>query len=76
MRSRNQRSWLMTDGAAGEVLQRLLQGAHGVHVQVVGRFVQQDHVGPAFEHLGQVHAVALAAGEHRPPFSAGPRRRS
>jgi diguanylate cyclase (GGDEF)-like protein len=34
-------------GAAGEVLQGLFQGAHGVHVQVVGRLVQQQHVGPS-----------------------------
>jgi hypothetical protein len=63
MRSRNQRSWLMTTAAAGEALQRLFQRPQRVHVQVVGRLVQQHHVGPALEHLGQMHPVALAAGE-------------
>ena len=58
-------------GAAGEILQRLLQGAHGVHVQVVGRFVEEQDVGPLLQHPGQVDAVPLAAGEHRPPSSAG-----
>ena len=63
MRSRNQRSWLMTDGAAGEVEQRLLERAQRVDVEVVGRLVEQQHVGARLQHLGEMHAVALAARE-------------
>ncbi len=48
----------------GEVFQGVFQGAHGIHVQVVGRFVEQEHIGTGFEHQSEVHAIALAAGEH------------
>ncbi len=51
------------DGAARELQQGLLQGAQGLDVQIVGRLVQQQHVGAASEQLGQVHAVALTTGE-------------
>jgi hypothetical protein len=51
-------------GAAAEVFQGLFQRPHGVDVQVVGGFVQQQHIGSGFEHAGQVHPVALPAGEH------------
>ena len=54
--------------AAGEVFQRLLQGPDRVHVQVVGRLVEQEHVRAALEHPGEVHAVALAAGEDADRF--------
>ena len=50
-------------GAAGEVLQTLLQGTHGVDVDVVGGLVEQQHIGFALEGEGQVQAVALAAAE-------------
>ena len=63
MRSRNQRSWLMTTAAAGELQQRVLERAQRVHVEVVGRLVEQQHVAAALEHLGQVQPVALAARE-------------
>ena len=49
------------DGAAREILQRLFQRAQRIDVEVVGRFVEQQHVGAGLEHLGQMHAVALAA---------------
>src|SRR6185437_14869843 len=49
------------DGAAGKILQRLFQRAQRIDVEVVGRFVEQQHVGARLEHLGQMHAVALAA---------------
>ena len=69
MRSRKNRSWLIDHGAAGEVDQGLLEHAHRVHVQVVGRLVQQDQVAAAAEQLGQVDAVPLAAGQlARPCF--------
>src|SRR3954471_3151787 len=51
------------DGAAGKFLQRLFQRAQRIDVKVVGRLVEQQYVGAGFEHLGQVHAVALAAGQ-------------
>ena len=51
------------DGATAEVLQRLFQGPEGVDVQVVGGLVQQNHVGPFPQHLGQMNAVALTAGQ-------------
>src|SRR5262249_6502894 len=51
------------DGTAAEVQQRLLQGPQGVHVEVVGGLVEQQQVAAAAEQLGQVDAVALAAGQ-------------
>ena len=50
-------------GAAGEILQRLFQRAQRIDVEIVGRFVEQQHVGAGLQHLGQMHAVAFAAGE-------------
>ena len=63
IRSRNQRSWLITTAQPAKVQQRLFQRPQGVDVQIVGRLVEQQHVGAALQHLRQVHAVALAAGE-------------
>ncbi len=51
------------DGAAGEGEQRLLERAQRVDVEVVGRLVEQQHVAAAAQQLGEVQAVALAAGE-------------
>src|SRR5262245_66396564 len=51
------------DGAAGEILQRLFQRAQRIDVEIVGRLVEQKNVGSRFEHIGEMHAVALAAGE-------------
>src|SRR6266481_2404644 len=48
-------------GAAGEILQRLFESAQCIDVEIVGRLVEQQHVGAGFEHLRQMHAVALAA---------------
>src|SRR6185437_1046146 len=48
------------DGAAGEVEQSLLQRAQRVDVEVVGRLVEQEKVRAAFQHLGEMHPVALA----------------
>src|SRR4051794_23438762 len=50
-------------GAAGERKERLLERAERVHVEVVGRLVEQQQVAAAAKQLGEVHAVALAAGE-------------
>ena len=51
------------DGAAREFFQRFFHRPQRVDVQVVGRFVQQDHVRAFFQHLRQMHAIALAAGQ-------------
>src|SRR5439155_13557292 len=48
---------------AAEVQQRVLQRPQRVHVEVVGRLVQQQQVAAAAQQLGQVDAVALAAGQ-------------
>ena len=64
MRSRNQRSWLMTTAQPAKACERVLEGAQRVDVEVVGRLVEQQHVAAGLEQLGQVHAVALAAGQH------------
>src|SRR5205085_9140529 len=47
--------------AAGKILDRFFQRAQGLDVEVVGRLVEQQHVAAAFQHLGDVDAVALAA---------------
>src|SRR5882724_11052362 len=51
------------DHAAGERNQRFLQGAQGVHVEIVGRLVEQQNVAPTLEQLGEMDSVPLAAGE-------------
>ena len=51
------------DGAAGEALQSFFQGAQGVDVEVVSRFVEDDEVRALFQHAGQMYPVALAAGD-------------
>ncbi len=51
-------------GAARVILQRLFQRAQGIDVEIVGGFVEQQDVGPRFQHLREVNAVALAAREH------------
>src|SRR5687768_4242464 len=50
-------------GAAGEILERLLESAQGLDVEVVGRLVEQEDVAALLKHLGHVDAVALAARE-------------
>ena len=49
-------------GAARELQQRVFQRPQRIDVEVVGRLVEQQQVGAGFQHLGQVHPVALAAG--------------
>ena len=51
-------------GTAREVLETLLQGSYGVHVHVVGRLVEQQHVALILEGEGQVKTVPLTAGEY------------
>ena len=51
-------------GASGEIFETFLQRPQRVDVDVVGRFVQQQHVALLLQSEGQVQAVALAAREH------------
>jgi len=51
-------------GTARKSLQAFFQGAQRVHVDVVGRLIQQQHVALLFQGQGQLQAVALAAREH------------
>ena len=48
---------------AGEGLEELLQPDDGFDVEVVGRFVHQQHIGPAEQHARQRDAHLPAAGE-------------
>ena len=48
------------DRAAGEILERLLERAQRVDVEIVRWLVQQEHVGTRLEHLGEMHPVPLA----------------
>src|SRR3984893_8293429 len=49
------------DRAAREIHQGLFEGAQRINVEIVGRLVEQKHVGAQFQHFGEMHAVALAA---------------
>src|SRR5439155_8881172 len=49
--------------AAGEADERLLERPQRVHVEVVGRLVEQQQVAPALEQRRQVQPIALAPGE-------------
>ncbi len=49
------------DRTAGVVEQRLFKGAQGVDIEVVGRLVEQENVGPGLQHLRNMNAIALAA---------------
>src|SRR3954453_18157464 len=51
------------DRAACEVQQRVLERAQRVHVEIVRRLVEEQHVAAALQHLREVHAVALTARE-------------
>ena len=47
--------------AAGEILERILERAKRLDIEVVGRLVEQQDVAAVLEHLGQMDPVALAA---------------
>ena len=49
---------------AGKVQNTFLQGPHSVYIKVVGRLVQEQHIGPLLKHHGQLHTVPLAAGKN------------
>ena len=59
------------DDRAGELLNGVGEGIFGTDVEVVGGLVQNEAVSRAHEHLGQGHAVALAAGEDLTFFKDG-----
>jgi hypothetical protein len=61
MRSRNQRSCEITTAQPGNASSAFFERAQGFDVQVVGGLVEQQHVAAFLQHLGQVHAIALAA---------------
>ena len=50
-------------GTACESLQTFLQGAQGVHIDVVGRLIEQQHIALLLQRQSQLQAVALTAGE-------------
>ncbi len=56
------------NGTPPEIFQGLLKGAHGVYIQVVCGLVQEQHIGPFFEHAGKMDTVALTAGNHADLF--------
>ena len=51
------------DRAAGEVEERVLERAQGVHVEVVGRLVEEEDVAARAQELREMDAVPLAARE-------------
>src|ERR1700704_2551875 len=42
------------DGAAGEILQRILERPQRVDIEIVGGLVEQQQIGARFEHLGEM----------------------
>ena len=54
--------------AAGEIHQRLFQRPQRIDIKVIGRFIKQQDIVLNFEHLGQMHPVALTAREHAHPL--------
>src|SRR5208282_6235625 len=50
------------DGAAGERDQRYLERAQRLDVEVVGRFVEQQHIAAGLQNFREMHAIAFAAG--------------
>src|ERR1700757_4277158 len=50
--------------AAGELLQRVLQRAQRLDVEVVGWLVEQDQVSALFERERQIEPVAFTTGQH------------
>ena len=48
--------------ATGNIFYGLFESPHNIDVEIVGRFIKEEDVGPFLEHAGQVHPVALAPG--------------
>ena len=49
------------DGASGKILERFLEGAQRVHIEVISRLVEKQNVGSMLQHLRKVYAIPLAA---------------
>ena len=49
--------------ATAKVLQEILQNTQGLHVEVVGGFIQQQHIGSLDQHSAEGEPAALSAGE-------------
>src|SRR6516165_1500458 len=47
------------DGAARVLEQRLFESAQGVDIEIVSRLIEEQYIGAGFEHLGDMHAIAL-----------------
>ena len=55
-------------GATRELQQGVLEGAQGFDIQIVGRFIQQQHVAAGLQQLGQMQTTALTTGEFANPL--------
>ena len=51
------------DGATGEILQCIFECTERFGVEIVGRLIEQQHITTGFQKLGQMHPVALTAGQ-------------
>ena len=51
------------DSAPGEILEGFFEGAEGVHIEIVRRFIEEKNIGSLFQHLCEMHTIPLAAGE-------------
>ena len=52
------------NGTSCKVLETLFESAESVHVDIVGRFVEQEHVAFFFQRHSEVEAVAFTTREH------------
>ena len=52
------------DGTSREVFQAFFQSTQRIHVDVVGRFVEEKHVSFLFQRKGEVHSVTFAARQY------------
>ena len=62
-RRRKARSWVTKSSVIRRIEQEVLQPRDRVDVEVVGRLVEQQHVGPAHQRPRQQHLPLPAAGE-------------
>ena len=51
------------DRAPGKLEERLLECAQCVDIEIIGRLVEQQHIGAGLQHLSKVDAVAFTARE-------------
>ena len=61
--SRNHLSWLMTTAQPAKY-SKPLQSAHCIHIQIIGGFIKQKHIGFFLKHTRKMHAVSLSAWQH------------